>query len=234
MKSIIPIRKKYVPHGIEILYEDKFILVIIKSAGLLSVQSKYEKEKTAQNLLTQYIRKGNKSATNQVFAVHRLDRETSGVMIFAKTMNLRESFAAKWEEVKKKYIALVQGHLEKKEDTIESRLVEGENYKMHSVQKDDVGALAITKYKVLKESKRNSLVEINLITGKKNQIRVHMADMGHPIVGDSKYGKKNSTNLALHAYSISFEHPVLKKKMSFEAKVPGYITSEVKEEYSES
>jgi RluA family pseudouridine synthase len=229
IKSPIAIRKKYVPKDIEILYEDKSIVVIIKSAGLLSVESRYEKDITAQKLLTNYVRKGNKSATKELFAVHRLDRETSGVMIFAKTYAIREMFADQWKNVKKKYITLVRGHLAEKEGTFESYITEGENYKMHSVADPAKGVQAITKYKVFKESKKNSLLEIDLVTGKKNQIRLHMAENGHPIVGDSKYGKKSGANLALHACSISFEHPILKKKMLFEAKVPTYITNEFKE-----
>ncbi len=230
IQSVIPIRKKYVPKGIEILYDDKDIIVIIKSAGLLSVKNKVEKENTAQELLTKYIRKGNRSATNEIFAVHRLDRDTTGLMIFAKSYAIREKFAENWDEVEKKYIALIHGQLENKEGTIQNYLAEGKEYKMHSVSDPKKGKLAITKYKVIKESKRYSLLEIDLLTGKKNQIRVHMSELGHSIVGDSKYGKKSGAQLALHAQILKFKHPYNKKEMAFEAEIPGHISSAISDE----
>jgi RluA family pseudouridine synthase len=225
IESVIPIRKKYVPKGIEILYEDKDIIIIIKGADLLSVKNKVEKEKNAQQLLTNYIRKGNRSATNEIFAVHRLDRETTGIMIFAKSLAIREKFADQWSEVEKKYITLVHGQLKEKSGTIQSYLAESKDFKMHSVSDPKKGKLAITKYNVVKESIKFSLLEIDLLTGKKNQIRVHMSEQGNCIVGDSKYGKKKSAKLALHAFSIKFKHPFNKKEMVFTAETPAHITS---------
>jgi RluA family pseudouridine synthase len=229
IKSVIPIRKKYVPNGIDILYEDKDIIVIIKSADLLSVKSRYEKDKTAEQLLTHYIRKGNKSATNEIFAVHRLDRETTGLMIFAKSYATREKFADQWSEVSKKYVALVNGKMENEQGLIESYLKENSDYKMVSVADPKNGKLAKTQYTVLRSTDKYSLLEIDLITGRKNQIRVHMSENGHPIVGDSKYGRKSKAKLALHAWKLEFVHPINKKTFKFEAEIPAYISSVIPE-----
>ncbi|MCK4994395.1 MAG: RluA family pseudouridine synthase [Candidatus Omnitrophica bacterium] len=223
IKTKIKIRTRYVPAGIKILYEDRDIIVIDKSAGLLSVKAKYETEKTAHQLLTNYIRKGNPKAKTELFVVHRLDRETSGVMIFAKTLAIREKFAEQWKNVEKKYLALVYGQLKKKSGIIESYLDDGEDYKVRSVKNSKAGQFARTKYKVIKNSKNHNLLEIDLLTGKKNQIRVHLSDEGHPIVGDIKYGRKTKGRLALHAWSIKFKHPFHNEEMKFETKIPEYF-----------
>ena len=167
IKSKIKIRTKYVPKGIEILYEDRDIIVIDKSVGLLSVKANYEAEKTAHHLLTNYVRKGNPKAKTELFVVHRLDRETSGVMIFAKTLAIREKFAVQWKNVEKKYLALVYGKLNEKSGIIESYLDDGADYKVRSVKNPKEGQLARTKYNVIKGSKEYSLLEIDLLTGKK-------------------------------------------------------------------
>ncbi|MCP4649262.1 MAG: RNA pseudouridine synthase [PVC group bacterium] len=223
IKSKIKIRTKYVPAGIKILYEDRDMLVIDKSVGLLSVKANYEKENTAHNLLTNYVRKGNPKARMKLFVVHRLDRETSGVLIFAKSLEIREKFADQWESVEKKYLALVEGNLREKSGIISSYLTEGDDYIVRSVDNPREGKLARTKYKVIKESKKYSLLEIDLLTGKKNQIRVHFSEIGHPIVGDIKYGKKTKGRLGLHAWSIKFKHPFNNQEMEFETKIPEYF-----------
>ena len=150
IKSKIKIRTKYVPAGIKILYEDRDIIVIDKSSGLLSVKANYEAEHTAHHLLTGYVRKGNPKAKISLFVVHRLDRDTSGVLIFAKSYAIREKFAEQWENVEKKYLAVVYGHLAEKSGIIESYLAEGEDYKMQSVKNPKDGDFARTKYKVIK------------------------------------------------------------------------------------
>jgi RluA family pseudouridine synthase len=229
MKSKIKIRTRYVPAGIKILYEDRDILVIDKSSGLLSVKANYEKEKTAYSLLTTYIRKGYAKTKIRLFVVHRLDRETSGVMVFAKSYEIREKFAAQWGNVEKKYLALVHGKLSEETGIIESYLTENEDYRVQSVDDSEKGDLARTKYKVIKEAKNTSLLEIDLLTGKKNQIRVHLSEKGHPVVGDEKYGKKNNSKvkvrLALHAWSIKFKHPFTNEEMKFETVVPGCFSN---------
>ncbi|MBR9985746.1 MAG: RluA family pseudouridine synthase [Desulfosarcina sp.] len=223
IKSKIKIRTKYVPAGIKILYEDRDIIVIDKRSGLLSVKAHYEAEKTAHHLLTNYVRKGNPKSTINLFVVHRLDRGTSGVMVFAKSYHVREQFAAQWEHVEKTYIAVVHGTLVEKSGLIESFLAEGDDYKMRSVENPKDGVFARTQYNVIKSSKNCSLLEIQLLTGKKNQIRVHLAEKGHPIVGDKKYTQGAKGRLALHALSIRFKHPFTNQEMTFETKMPDYF-----------
>ena len=223
IESKIKIRTRYMPAGIKVLYEDRDIIVIDKSSGLLSVKANYETEKTAYHLLTNYVRKGNPKTKARLYVVHRLDRETSGLLIFAKSMDLREKFVTQWKNVEKKYLALVYGKLEEKSGIIESYLAEDDDYKMHSVENSRGAKFARTKYKVIKENSKYSLLEIDLLTGKKNQIRVHLSEKGHPIVGDIKYGKDTRGRLALHAWSIKFRHPFNNEKMLFETKIPDYF-----------
>ena len=207
----------------KILYEDRDIIVINKNSGLLSVKTDTETEQTAHNLLTNYIRKGNSKARIKLFVVHRLDRDTSGVLIFAKSMEIREKFAAQWKNVDKKYLTLVHGHFKEKNGLIESYLADGDDYKVRSVKNPKDGKFARTKYKVLKESQKYSLLEIDLLTGKKNQIRVHLSENGHPIVGDTKYGAPKKGRLALHALSIKFKHPFNNEEMMFTTKKPEFV-----------
>ena len=223
IQSKIKIRTRYVPAGMKILYEDRDIIVIDKRSGLLSVKANYESENTAHQLLTNYVRKGNPKAKANLFVVHRLDRETSGVLIFAKSYDIREKFAAQWEQVEKKYIAVVYGHLAEKSGIIESYLAEADDYRMQSVKHPKDGGFARTKYKVIKESRHYSLLDIELLTGKKNQIRVHLSEKGHPVVGDKKYRKDARGRLALHALSIRFKHPFNGEEMTFETRIPGYF-----------
>lgn len=207
----------------KILYEDRDIIVIDKDSGLLSVRTDCEIKQTAHYLLINYIRKGNSKARDRLFAVHRLDRDTSGVLIFAKSMAIREKFADQWKNVEKKYLALVHGRLREKKGIIESYLTDGDDYKVRSVKNPQEGKLARTKYKVVKESGDYSLLEIDLLTGKKNQIRVHLSDNGHPVVGDIKYGSSTKGRLALHASSIKFKHPFNNEVMTFETKDPDFV-----------
>ncbi len=210
-----------------ILYEDQDILVIDKSAGLLTVKAMYEKENTAHNILTTYIRKGSLKSTKQLFVVHRLDRDTSGVLVFAKSPEAKENLKLQWKNVKKKYLAVVHGILAEKSGTITSYLVENDDYEVFSVKDARKGELAKTRYKVLKEAKKFSLLEIELLTGKKNQIRVHFSEKGHPLVGDEKYGNKGEpkSRLALHSHTITFQHPRTGKEVTFEAAIPGFFKS---------
>lgn len=217
------------PAGIKILYEDRDIIVIDKSSGLLSVKAKYETEKTAHQLLINYVRKGNPRARTNLFVVHRLDRETSGVLVFAKSYVIREKFASRWNDVEKKYLAIVQGNLTEKNGIIESYLAEGDDYKMSSVENPKDGKLARTKYTVINQSKKHSLLEIDLLTGKKNQIRVHLSEKGYPIVGDAKYNTNAKGRLALHAFSIRFNHPFNNDEMFFETKIPDFFLTYFKD-----
>jgi tRNA pseudouridine32 synthase/23S rRNA pseudouridine746 synthase/23S rRNA pseudouridine1911/1915/1917 synthase len=216
---------KYQPRGLEILYEDEDILVIDKPAGLLTIGTQNNKTGTAYYMLTDYVRKGNIRSRNRIFIVHRLDKSASGVLVFAKTEEAKFRLQREWKDTEKKYVAVVYGQLAKKEGVITSYLAESKAYVVYSTADATRGKLAHTAYKVLKESSRFSLLEINLLTGRKNQIRVHMADKGHPVVGDRKYGKPNDAfrRLALHSKSISFKHPVSGRQMTFETKVPNYF-----------
>jgi tRNA pseudouridine32 synthase/23S rRNA pseudouridine746 synthase/23S rRNA pseudouridine1911/1915/1917 synthase len=217
--------RKYLSRELEILYEDRDILVVDKPAGLLTVGTPTNKFKTADYILTDYVRKGSLKWRNRIFIVHRLDQWTSGVLIFAKSEEVMSFLKAQWKDTEKKYVAVVYGHLAQKEGIITSYLAEDKAHAVYSTTDATKGKLAHTAYKVLKETKRFTLLEINLLTGRKNQIRVHMADEGHPIVGDRKYGKINDgyERLALHSKSISFKHPTSGEQMTFEAKLPNYF-----------
>ncbi|HBM15799.1 MAG TPA: RNA pseudouridine synthase [Lentisphaeria bacterium] len=218
----------HLSRGLEILYEDRDILVVDKPAGLLTVGTETNKFKTVYYILSEYVCKGCQKSRNRIFIVHRLDQWTSGVLIFAKSEEVKLHLQDHWrEDTEKKYIAVVYGHLTPKEGIITSYLAENKAYVVYSTTDITKGKLAHTAYKVIKETKQFSLLEINLLTGRKNQIRVHMADKGHPIVGDRKYGKIKDeySRLALHSKWISFKHPFSGKKMAFEAKVPDYFNT---------
>jgi tRNA pseudouridine32 synthase/23S rRNA pseudouridine746 synthase/23S rRNA pseudouridine1911/1915/1917 synthase len=217
--------RKHLPKNMEILYEDKDLLVINKPAGLLTVKTATTKLKTAQYILTDYVRKGSLKSRKRVFAVHRLDQWTSGVLIFAKNEDAKMRLQDNWKQTQKTYVAVVHGQLKPKKGMITSYLYETKNYFVRSTTDKTKGKLAKTAYKVIKEEGPFSLVEIDLLTGRKNQIRVHLADKGNPIVGDRKYGKAKDAHrrLALHAKSISFNHPTTSKLMAFETKLPSYF-----------
>ena len=217
--------RKYLPKDLEILYEDKDILVINKPAGLLTVRTATTKLKTAHYILTDYVRKGSLKSRKRVYTVHRLDQWTSGVLIFAKNEDTKTRLQDNWKQTQKTYVAIVHGQLKPKQGIITSYLFETKNYFIRSTNDKTKGKLAKTAYKVLKEAGQFSLVELDLLTGRKNQIRVHLADKGNPIVGDRKYGKAKDAykRLALHAKSISFTHPTTSKLMTFETKLPSYF-----------
>jgi tRNA pseudouridine32 synthase/23S rRNA pseudouridine746 synthase/23S rRNA pseudouridine1911/1915/1917 synthase len=236
---------RHLPKNLEILYEDSDILVVNKPAGLLTVGTdsplggglRRNKTRTAYYILTDYVRKGCLKSRNRIFTVHRLDQWTSGVLVFAKSEEVKLRLQEQWKETKKKYLAVVHGRLDQKEGIITSYLAENKAYVVYSTTDTAKGKLAHTAYKVLKEAGQPacgrslakggfSLLEVNLLTGRKNQIRVHLADKGHPIVGDRKYGKAADgyKRLSLHAKSISFKHPTTGKQMTFEAKVPAYFS----------
>ena len=219
--------KKYQPRGLSILYEDQDILVVDKISGLLTVSTEKIRENTAYYLLTNYVRKGNQKSRNRIFIVHRLDRDTSGVIVFAKNENAKFYLQEEWPKFTKKYVAVVHGTLPEKEGVITSYIAENQAHKMYSVDDPKKGKLAKTGYKVLRESKKFSLLEIELLTGRKNQIRVHFSENGCPVAGDKIYGTKEKglKRLALHAASISILHPHTKEQMNFEAPVPVYFNS---------
>lgn len=222
--------KKYQPRGLTILHEDRDIIVVDKMSGLLTVGNERERENTAYYRLNNYIRKGNQKSRSRVFIVHRLDRETSGIIIFAKSEKAKTYLQEEWASFKKKYVAVIHGSLRDSEGVITSYLTENSVHKVYSIDDPEKGKIAKTGYKTLRENKKYSLVEVELITGRKNQIRVHFSEAGHPVVGDKKYGEKEKgiKRLSLHASSISIKHPFSKEKMTFTTKVPNYFKELVK------
>jgi len=164
---------------------------------------------------------------NRIFIVHRLDRETSGILIFAKNEEAKFRLQSQWQDNQKQYLAVVHGQCEKRAETITTYLAENQAHGVYTTQDARNGKLADTAYRVLKRTKEFTLLEVNLLTGRKHQIRVHLAGIGHPVVGDERYGKeqKRHQRLALHARSISFKHPFSGQPLSFETKVPGFFTT---------
>ena len=214
--------KKRQPRGLPILHEDQDILVVAKPAGLLTIGTDREKERTAHYLLNDYVRKGDPRSRHRVYVVHRLDKDTSGILLFAKSEQAKKFLQENWEQTNKHYLAVVHGRLTPKEATITSYLAENAAQKVYSTPDPAKGKLSHTEYKVLQESKGLSLVEIHLLTGRKHQIRVHFAEKGYPVAGDKKYGNGAPVcrRLALHARSLSFIHPHSGKEMRFEIEMP--------------
>jgi len=217
--------KNHQPKGLEILYEDRDIIVVNKMSGLLSMGTDRDKQNTAHYFLNNYVKKGNPKSNERVFIVHRLDRDTSGILVFAKSEKAKFFLQENWSNFRKKYIAVVLGNLKDKEGIIESFLAENKAFKVYSTTDKAIGKFAKTGYRVIKETEMFSLLEIELFTGRKNQIRVHLADKGHPVLGDKVYGKTDKTikRLALHSYSITITHPYTHKEMTFETGIPNYF-----------
>jgi len=220
---------RFLERGLAILYEDRDILVVDKPAGLLTMGTEREKARTAYFSLTEYVRKGAAKSRARIFIVHRLDRETSGVLVFAKTAEAKACLQSRWDETKKRYLAVVHGPCEKRAETITTYLAENSAHGVYSTVDSQKGKWAQTAYTVLKETKDFALLNVELLTGRKHQIRVHLADRGHPVVGDKRYGRADATHrrLALHARSLSFRHPVSGAELTFEAKAPSYFTERV-------
>lgn len=208
--------------GVKILFEDPYIVVIEKEAGMLSIATAKEKLLTTYSILSAHVKK--EDPTNRIFVVHRLDRDTSGVMMFAKSEAIQEIMQKAWQEavIRRSYIAVVEGYVEKDKDTIRSFLKENKMLFMYSTKVPGEGDEAITHYKVLKRSEEFSLLEVELETGRKNQIRVHMKELGHSIAGDKKYGSKVNPlrRTCLHANLLAFIHPVTGEELTFETPTP--------------
>lgn len=200
---------------IKIIYEDKYILVVNKESNLLTISTDNVKDKTLYHKVFEYIKSKNKN--NKIFIVHRLDKDTSGLVVFAKSEEVKKILQDNWSKVIRKYFAVVHG-VTKDSDTIKSYLRETKTLYCYSSTSGD---LAITKYDKIKSSKKFSLLDINILTGKKNQIRVHMKDNNTPIVGDKKYGiADKSKKMLLLAYYLEFAHPFTKEIVKFELNLP--------------
>ncbi len=206
----------------DILFEDDHIIVVNKPSGLLTIATEKEKEKTLYHIVREYLVSKNRNA--KVFIVHRLDKDTSGIVVLAKDMKTKNKLQENWNDYVslREYTAVVHGHLKKKEDRIVEYLKENKINLVYAVRNGE-GKEAITNYKVLKENSNYSLVDVIIETGRKNQIRVAFNNMNHPIVGDNKYGniKEDKSRLYLHANRLKMYYPELKKDILFETNIPG-------------
>ena len=212
-------------HGLRIVHLDEAVVVVDKPAGLLSMGSAREKERTAHRILNDYLKAQTKSHAQQAFIVHRLDRETSGLMLFARNERIQAALQQNWKSVTKKYLAMVEGTPSRATGTLKDRLLEDKSLRVHRVEKG--GELAITHYRVLAQRGHQSILELQLETGRKNQIRVQLAALGHPIVGDSKYGASTGSarRLMLHSCELIFSHPVSGAQMRFVSAPPAPMSA---------
>ena len=219
--SKTPIHKK-TRSNLPIIFENEEMIVIDKPSGLLSIASDKEKGSTAYRMVTDYVQQKDKH--NRIFVVHRLDEDTSGVLMFAKNANLQEALQNNWNDIvsKRGYYAIVEGHMEQKSGTVKSYLKKNSQNMMYSSKKAGDGQFAVTHYEVIQEIEGYSLLDVHIDSGRKNQIRVHLGDLGHNVIGDDKYGNPSNPikRLGLHAYELELTHPITKKKLKFTAPVP--------------
>ena len=216
-----PIKRK-IRSNLPIIFENSEIIVINKPSGLLSVPSDKEKGSTAYRMVSDYVQQKDKH--NRIYITHRLDEDTSGVLMFSKNPKICDAFQDKWNDIVKKrgYYAIVEGEMEEPKGTIKTRLVKNAQNLMYSTKKKGEGQLAITHYEVIKTNGEYSLLDVNIDTGRKNQIRVHLGEKGHHVIGDDKYGEPANPlkRLGLHAYELTFTHPITGKLMTFTAPIP--------------
>jgi len=214
-----------------VLYDDENVIVIEKPAGIST--SNTDGSKNIQEILSELLKKQSKGKIRS-YVVHRLDKEVSGVLLFAKSHDIMETIKDKWEETEKHYYALVEGIPEKPEGTIKSWLIEDKSLKVHSTNETDKAKFSITNYKTIKPVNNYTLLDVKTDTGRKNQIRVHLSDIGCPIVGDRKYGASDDfiRRIRLHAYSLSFPHPVTGKTIIVQSPMPkGFLSIKDKDEH---
>ena len=208
--------------GMKVVFEDASVIVIEKPESLLSIATETEREKTAYAFLTDYVRRGNPHQPDRVWVVHRLDREVSGLMVFAKTEAAKQSLQARWSESDKRYFAVVEGAPPAEQGVLRSHLDESQVFKVYSSAPNERTRHAVTDYRLIRRLEKVALLELTLETGRRNQIRVHLADAGCPIVGDKKYGARTNPakRLALHACSLQFAHPLTGEVLKFESPLP--------------
>lgn len=206
---------------LDIIYEDKDIIVINKPAHLLTIATEDEKYNTLYHKVYEYLKRKNKN--NKVFIVHRLDKDTSGIVLFAKNEKIKKELQDNWNEnvTKREYVAIVEGYVEPLKKRIVEYLKETKTLLTYATN-DKSGKEAITEYEVIKRYKTHSILKIDIFTGRKNQIRVAMQNINHPIIGDKKYGSSKNPlrRLCLHANKLELVDPQTKKIRSFEAKIP--------------
>jgi 23S rRNA pseudouridine1911/1915/1917 synthase len=220
----------------KIIYEDDEILVIDKPSGLLTIASDNEKSQTAFRLMMDYVREKDPHA--RLYVVHRIDRDTSGVLMFCKNEGLRDEMQKQWNAIvsKRGYYAIVDGIPTEKKKTIHTWLHKTTTQIMYSKQyEDDEGQEAITHYQVKKELKQHAFLDVRIDTGRKNQIRVHLKELGHPVIGDDKYHALTNPikRLGLHAYALEMMHPITEKKLSFFSPLPGLMKSFIEGRHGE-
>ena len=210
------------PPGMQVLFEDESLIVIEKPERLLSMASATEKDETAYAFLTDYVRAGNHRSRRRVWIVHRLDRESSGLMVFAKTQAVKRVLQAHWSKTAKRYLAVVEGAPPADQGVLESHLDESSSFKVRSSPRSERTRHAVTRYRVRKRRATRTLVELTLETGRRNQIRVHLAGARCPIVGDRKYGARTNParRLGLHASSLQFKHPTSGELLTFDSSLP--------------
>jgi 23S rRNA pseudouridine1911/1915/1917 synthase len=218
------------PEGLALLHEDSDVIVVLKANGLLTVATERERDTTAQAYLNAYV--GERKGAERIQVVHRLDRETSGVLVFAKNAfareQLKEQFAA--HSVDRLYVAIIEGEMDPEEGTFRSYLREMKDLRMVSVDPHPEAKYAVTHFKTVQTNGKYSMLEVTLETGRKNQIRAHLSEAKHPIVGDRMYGSEVNPigRLGLHAKLLGFDHPVTGKHLVFEAPVPKVFKSIVR------
>jgi 23S rRNA pseudouridine1911/1915/1917 synthase len=217
-----PALAEQLPHGLRIVFEDQDLIVVDKPAGLLTVATAKEKRRTAYALLSQYVKTSHPES--KIFVIHRLDQETSGLLMFARREDIQEQIQKTWEEAirERTYVAVVEGVVAPAAGTISSWLTESSAFKVYSSRNPNHGRRSVTHYRKIGGNKTYSLVELNLETGRKHQIRVHLQDIGHPVIGDKKYGSGGNPlgRLGLHASVLAFIHPKSGDVRRFESPVP--------------
>ncbi|WP_430972993.1 RluA family pseudouridine synthase [Sunxiuqinia rutila] len=209
--------------GVVVVHEDKDLIVVNKNAGLLTTATDKENRETVFSILSNYLKEQDKS--NNIYVVHRLDRETSGLIVFAKSKEMQELLQESWKQSadSRSYLAVIEGKLDPAEGTHRSYLFQSKIFKVHSSQDPDKGDLAVTHYSTIKSNELYSLLKVSMEPGRKNQVRVHLQDLKHPVIGDKKYGSKSNPigRLGLHAWVLAFKHPVSGKNLRFETSIPG-------------
>ena len=211
---------------LDILYEDKFIIIVNKPSNLLTISTDKEKERTLYHYVYEYLKKKNKN--NKVFIVHRLDKDTSGIVMFAKDEKTKFYLQDNWNSFKKCYVAVVHGKTNDK-GVLKNYLNETKTHLTYIVN-DKNGKLAITEYEKVLENQKYTMLSLNLKTGRKNQIRIQLSHIGNPIVGDRKYGIKEDPikRMALHANYLKFIHPKTKQEISIDIDIPNSFINLVK------
>jgi 23S rRNA pseudouridine1911/1915/1917 synthase len=228
-KSLSRGRRLLALSRIKLLFEDDEVIVVEKPCGLLTIATATERSKTLYAALFDYVK--HKRPPEKIFIVHRLDRDASGLLVFAKTESAKHHLQQQFKNhsAARKYVALVEGRLRRDEETLRSFLAENTAHRVYSVEDSRKGKLAVTHVRVLKRSSQATLIEVQLESGRKHQIRVHLAEQGYPILGDRSYGSRRNPlrRLALHASSLSFSHPRTGQRLQFESPCPSLFLSQV-------